>query len=324
MTLSDLQVVLGRLGIDISGKVPNSSGFIQVSCPLAPWLHKSGKDLNPGCSIQVDVTPSIFKCFACNERGKVSDLVDSYAALSGNDELSSFAAALAESDKPTLRAKLQVASKNINEWVLSPHKVKPRVLNPEILARFENALDVFESRDYLLKERKIPKYLAELFELKYDPRQGRVIFPVKGVKNQLYGFVGRTIIDDPVRYRNYLGFSSGQSLGGLNHVPKCSKTIVVEGYFDLINTYQWAKDQGYNIVCTWHADISEYQADQLAYLDSTLYFCYDNDTAGNLGWEKARKLLSASSILRRLVPPPDIDLGSMNETQFTLFMKGLL
>lgn len=321
MNLSELGVVLSHLDLDIRGKAPNSSGYIQVSCPLAKWLHESGEDKNPGCSISVDTVPTTFRCFACGERGKLSDLIDSVASLSKNEELKKLALELAVSDKPSLRTKLQSASTSISDWVKPPKNAKPSPISPELLSRFHPAWEHPSSRSYLIG-RTISQRVTELFDLRYDDRQRRVIFPVKDVSGDLYGLVGRAIdVDNEKRYRNYLGFSSGHSLGGIHQLRHFPKTLVCEGYFDLINPVEWAWTKGYDIVCTWHADISEFQAEQLQSLDSTLYFCYDNDTAGHRGWSRARELLGRVTTLRRIIPPVDLDLGLMTETQFTSFLE---
>jgi len=272
----------------------------------------------------VDKTPSLFKCFACGEQGKLADLVDSYAELTDNDELRKLSMDLLIDDKPSLLSTLAGVRESLDDWVYDVAVDKPIVLNPDMMSyeRFPLATGHLASSTYLFDERNMEPENVLRFDLRYDPRQNRVVFPVFDGGGNLYGAVGRGLTRDVTpKYYNYFGFAAGKSLGGLNHCQGHPKVLVSEGYFDISKTVSWGWDLGFDSVCTWHADLSEYQADQLASLDATIVFCYDNDSAGNTGWERAKTRLGGVCTLRRLTPPISVDLGDMNRPQFESFVK---
>lgn len=119
----------------------------------------------------------MFKCFACGERGKFADLVDSYAELSDNDELRELALQLLESDKPSLLSTLAALRPDLDDWVHDVAAEKPRALNPELMSydRFPEVSAYVRAYDYLTHTREMDPDLIGRFDLRYDPRQNRVV-----------------------------------------------------------------------------------------------------------------------------------------------------
>ena len=63
--------LLGRPVHQVSGE-----GWAQITCPLAPWTHASGKDSHPSFGIKIkDGGVSKAHCFSCMFTGTLQDLV---------------------------------------------------------------------------------------------------------------------------------------------------------------------------------------------------------------------------------------------------------
>ncbi len=215
-----------------------------------------------------------------------------------------------------------MATEGLEDWVQVAESPIGLSLNPEIMNydRFPPYHSVDRSRSYVIETRGIDPVVASRFDLRFDPRQVRIVCPVSTKCGSLLGGVGRLLPDlEGQRYWNYFGFTSGKSLGGLRQLKGFPRVIVVEGFFDMVRVAPWAWELEYDVVCTWHAEAGEHQISQLLGLDATLFCGYDNDTAGNLGWEKLKATLKPKAAfgLIRVVPPEGVDCGAMSKALFT-------
>jgi len=320
LNLEQLSFVLNILGVDTKNVKPFSNNMqILIKCPLARWTHARGEDNQPSLSIHFNdpAKPTLFRCWACKNAGKIYRLVETYGELAESDEHLKLAEKLKESDNPLLSTKFSILATAMAEWKTVDDKMSPpKPLSPNVLDGFGSIKDYPEAVFYLTAERKRkfnPEYLEFLFRCKYDAHNRRIVFPVYGKDGQLYGAVGRTI-DKGVepRYYNYFGFSAGKTLGGFQVFnPKHHRLFIAEGFMDVINAREAAVSLEANVLCTWHAEVSEYQADQILALDKTNYLWYDNDEAGNKGAEKALKLLKGGT---RVILPENDDLGDLSPT----------
>jgi DNA primase len=146
-----------------------------------------------------------------------------------------------------------------------------------------------------------------------------------GSNGELVGAVGRGIAPDVVpKYYNYFGFETGLTLGGLHEVTGQPRIGVCEGFFDLINVYDWAQEAGYDMVCTFTAKTSRQQAETLAGMNANIRYFYDMDKAGNDGWVKVQKVLKNISYgLKRVTwSDKNLDIGQMNRLNFEGALKG--
>jgi hypothetical protein len=328
LKFDDLKLVLGQIGVDVDGLMPRAPNQVQIPCPLAEWLHKSGTDSHPSLSIRFDVAHewTKFKCWTCKEQGKIWNLVDSYGELAKDDKAKDLALKLIEGDKPSLSARFGVIAQDLDTWVKDTASTKAIIMSEDCLAPFAPAYHHKQSADYLAIRRKVTKDQAEFWDLRYDMRSNRIVFPVRTAKNDLVGAVGR-VMDDKTqpRYYNYFGFNAGRTLGGLHQIKSTtSKMMVVEGFFDLIRGYPWAAARDASIVCTWRAEMTPKQAELILALDKLVSIWYDLDDAGTKGWDKARKLMEDVTYgLRRATWSGDFDVGAMDETSFNSIWKSL-
>ena len=92
MIFDDLKLILTQCGIETEHLKPRSPTQVQVSCPLAPYLHSSRSDSRPSLSIRFnDATQwTVYKCWSCKSAGRIADLVHSLYGFTGKDKLFGF------------------------------------------------------------------------------------------------------------------------------------------------------------------------------------------------------------------------------------------
>lgn len=319
MQLNDLYSILEKLDIDTTFLTALDTGQMQIPCPLSPWLHEKKEDRHPSMSLKWDGAPVLYKCFSCGEGGKLADLVDSFAHFSKRDSLKDLALYLIDHDKPTLLDTVEVACNRVQDIGEKIAPSKPQILNINLADRFIPFLASAECREYL-KKRGISEEAGMAHDLWHDYQQQRIVYPVKTLEGHLVGAVGR-ILDDELnapRYYNYFGFRVGKCLGGLPLVKEDSdRVFVVEGFFDILKSYQWAQEFNADVVCTFHAELSKYQADQLIAMGKSTSFWFDQDKAGQNGYDKAQEALHGKLIsLRRAEWEGNIDVGEMPQEMF--------
>lgn len=332
MKWPELKVILGRLGVATEMLRPRSDTQVSIPCPFAKWTHRGDVDKNPSLSLYFNdpKSPTLFKCFTCLQKGRLADLPENLAAMMQWEDpekarqFMSLAAELREEDRPNLWAVIDDAFDGIDDFVLAGESHEARTLSEAVLDGFPQVWTSMPAMRYLAERGLDDEATVRWFDLRYDPRMTRIVFPVRKSNGNLVGAVGRTIIGEPKKYHNYFGFTSGKSLGGLNTVSPdhANGCVVVEGFTDVLNGYKAADQCGMDIVCSWHAEVTKHQAEQLLRLDKPLLFCYDPDDAGDAGWEKANKTLAPMVLggVWRARPPGDCDVGEMGHAQLlTLF-----
>lgn len=314
MNLKNLKKILKYIGVEESEtQFRFSTNQLSIPCPLAPFFHSSGTDTSPSCSIKYNVTPVVFKCFtgSCGRKGPFWLLIKTLGELKEDSNLLELAQYIEENDRPNLSSLFD----GISDWKELERK-EIKVLNSKILENFVAAW--FQPASFVyLKSRKVSAIDCTEWGLLFDSAQNRIVFPVYGKNGELYGAVGRVIYEDINRYYNYFGITAGNCLGGFNKLDTDRKKIIlVEGFFDLLRIYQWAWDAGFDVVCSWRAEITQVQADLLSALDKSVVVCYDGDSAGEKGWQKVQNLLRNNFGLRRIVPPKDKDMGDLSRVEF--------
>ncbi len=320
MTFEELSIILSELDVDVETLRPSSPNQIQIPCVLAKWFHKSGSDAHPSLSIRYNdpSKPTLFKCFACKEQGKLWQLVDSYGNLAKKESAKKLALSLVQADKPSLSSRFQNLSRDFDEWVQPPSDPIMRAVNEQLLDRFSPAWLNEKSRNYLIA-REVSKEMTDWFNLRYDPRQNRILFPVRNTNKELVGFVGRAIGKEQPRYYNYLNFMAGNTLGGIDKYEQgySTKVILVEGFFDLLRCYKyWSPSCDWIALCSWRAETTEFQANLLAGLDSAIQVWYDQDTAGDTGYKTVKKHFIGHYGVSRKTWKEDLDVGEMPKDLF--------
>jgi DNA primase len=199
-------------------------------------LRRYGRDQYRGCcpihggegrdAFHVNLTRSIFHCFACGAGGTVLDFM---AAMEGC----------------TLReaaAKLQPLTPPANPASLNKNKlVTEKRAAPGPLGF---ALRDVDSTHPYLATRGIANQTAMDFGVGFYPGpgllSGRLVIPIHNAQGELVAYCGRSLDGTQPRYRFPPGFAKSQILFNFHRAAATgdSSVVVVEGFFDCFNIYQ--------------------------------------------------------------------------------------
>ena len=155
----------------------------------------------------------------------------------------------------------------------------------------------------------------------YARLRGRVVFPIRDVRDRIVGFGGRAI--SPGQEPKYLTtpespvFQKRNALYGfpsaLEGIRKSGRAIVCEGYFDRIALARAGMTEG---VATCGTALTEGHARELSRRTSEIVLLFDGDTAGQSAVEKAlHTVLPAGLRVRAAMLPSGDDPDSFLNSQ---------
>ncbi len=128
----------------------------------------------------------------------------------------------------------------------------------------------------------------------YDRFRGRIIFPIEDHRGRVAGFGGRALGDGNPKYLNSPEtplFHKGAELYGLHRARReigiRNKSIVVEGYMDVISLVQFGVN---NAVATLGTATTRTHLQRLFRLAPEIVFCFDGDRAGRAAAWKAMEV----------------------------------
>lgn len=141
----------------------------------------------------------------------------------------------------------------------------------------------------------------------YDRFRQRIIFTLKDWRGNILGFAGR-ILDPQVKEAKYINtpetpvYTKGDLLYGLDltreAIKKESQAIVVEGEFDLIQSFQAGVQ---NVVATKGSALTEGQLNLLKRFTENLALAFDPDLAGEAASRRAIELAEAAGLNMRII-----------------------
>lgn len=285
----------------ITTYVEYSKGYL-CRCPFAPKTHQRGYDRSPSLAVWPEI--GFFKCYACGQCGKIPELFTKLAAIIPNE----LHLGLAD--------KWENSVWRVN-YLFREKETSPKIiLDEDILEHFPKLTDFS-----YLDSRGVSREVVDVFDLRYDPRSDRVVFPVRDKTSSLVGFVGRGV--STKSHWKYF-FESNLVLGGEDKLAY-ERIIVVEGFFDLLKAWPWARSMGLDIVCCWTATLSDTHINTLAKLDKYVYLMLDQDAAGNKGANKFAKVYPGLSTRLQWNFENEkgeiSDVGDFTEQQFRGFFE---
>jgi len=185
-------------------------------------------------------------------------------------------------------------------------KIAPKTINAYGLGY---AKDQYDSLHQFLKEKGFADeemVEAGLVSIRdgrvYDRFRNRVIFPIIDLRGNVIGFGGRIMGQaqevngfKPPKYLNSMEtpvFNKGRNLFSLNLAKKSNaqQMILVEGYMDVISTYQAGVP---NVVATLGTALTDNQAKLLMKYCSEILICYDSDEAGQKATIRAIEIINS-------------------------------
>lgn len=267
MRKEDIKQVLSALG---SSAFKDSGDSIQTNCPLARWEHESGKDSRPSLGVKEETGMSYFHCFTCNNSGGLMTLVRTYASYALPEGL--------------------ITQERVKElidfiFIAEDEEVEQTPQIMETPKPPENIVSCLGTWHDYFEERGISKETADVWNLGFHEATNRIMFPVYEDK-EVVGLVGRTIIEDAVKWKNYPPkFRKSDYLYGLHLLDKSisPSLIIVEGPIDTVKVNDWVDMNDYWCVGLLGSEPSKRQMDLLVDNTEEVIIMLDNDASGKRG-----------------------------------------
>lgn len=284
MNKQKIYYYLNKAGI-CEGSDNSRADYILLNCPFARWTHKRGTDRHPSFMIHSGVKTSTYSCYSCGEYGELWKLFYSLGGLTGKQDLIKIGYEIYDEDKGEFSKRIQTSADMYR--LMEEREIDMRPLERHIMSFSDNFP---ENAKMYLKKRQLELSVISQFKLKYDKWENRIVLPVYN-SERFIGAVGRTVINDEKRYKNYWGSNLSIGLGkaGLFN-EECERILVVEGMFDLFRTYQNIPEN-YEVVNIFKSRISPKQADMLEGYGKPLVIYLDNDDAGRKGERHAQNMM---------------------------------
>lgn len=285
-------------------------------------LKQNGRDFIGLCPFHNEKTPSFrvspdkgfFYCFGCKAGGDVIK----FLALKNNISYGMALRLLAEENGIAIQYSDPKKNDKLKKY-LEANKIAARFFYDNIFKDKENngAYKYLMERE--IKEETIKKFglghdaswdslsqfllskyddLSPFLELAliyknekgqskyFDKYHHRLVFPIINHRNEVIGFSGRILEDNP-KVGKYINsndsdiFHKKDNLFGLNLTRESimleKKAIIVEGQMDVISLYQGGIK---NVTASLGTAFTEYQARLLKKWTDHVIICYDNDDAG--------------------------------------------
>lgn len=141
----------------------------------------------------------------------------------------------------------------------------------------------------------------------YDAFRDRVIFPIIDVSGRVLGFGARTMGDDTPKYINTGDtpvYNKRNHLYGMNLLKgkNIAELVMVEGYMDVIRLVGNGIE---NTVAGLGTALTQNQARLMKRFVSTVYLCYDGDSAGQNAALRGLDILAKEGLEVRVIVIPD-------------------
>ena len=149
----------------------------------------------------------------------------------------------------------------------------------------------------------------------YDKFRNRVMIPITDLNGHIVAFGGRILEEsksEEFKAPKYLNspetpiFNKGSLLFGLNkaaqEIRKQDFAVIVEGYMDAISVYSAGIK---NVVASLGTAFTEEQAKLLTRYTRKIYFCYDNDEAGQKATIRALPIMLNTGADVKVITIPD-------------------
>lgn len=261
------------------GPLIKQRDWINAPCPLAPWRHRSGRDRKPSFGVKITKGgQSHFFCFTCKATGRMHDLAADLGRLRGEDY----------SDVMQQSFRDDIISISDYEDV-TDREEKPEPLDPEIYGDLYDPVMMHREAMEYLEDRGISANTARTLGLMYDEEDQRIIFPVKDRKGRLYGFSGRTILEEedyPGQYypkvKDYMGLPKKFLLLGEERVQRGKPVFVVEGLFAYATLIEIGIEDVACCVALLGSTMTQYKAERLQRINEDTYLLTDPDEAGDI------------------------------------------
>ena len=269
--VKDIKSILGLLKNYCTpgklNKIIYESNNVRISCPV----QKDGLENKPSCNIYIgddeNITWGTAHCFACGFKGSLAHFV-------------------AEACNKNISWAQNWLKLNFTEYTLDSNTVaidEPIVLNTNIKKNnfFDDSiLENFQSWHPYMEKRKLSKEVCEKYDVKYDPKEKCIVFPVRNLNGKISFLTRRSveskrfIIDKNIDKDIYLLYDI------LNDHIK--SVYVCESQINALTLESW----GYRAIALLGTGTEhQYELHNKAGIIN-YYLCLDGDEAGRNGIRK--------------------------------------
>ena len=274
----DIHQVLRAVGIN--GVTRINSTWVDATCPFAPWKHKHGTDRKPSFGVSFkEGEKSFCHCFSCHWNGSLAKLV---ADLEGYRGITFPALVHNLVDEEAFQTRIasweETFASQDEQLMVYPNEI--------FTDCYECAWDVPEARDYLTTGRPfaISEEATRSLDLRFDPDQNRIVFPVRGREGELYGFTGRAIHPSiEPKVRDYFKLPKRHLILGCHRWTQGKPVVLVEGLFAYAHLVSLGVEQFANVGAALGSVLTEEKANVLRSFFERVYVLFDPDDAGISG-----------------------------------------
>ena len=299
------------------------AGWVISRCPLGPWRHQNGVSGPEVFGVKLEEGDPFCRCFACNHHGTLGGLIQTIAKLKKDQPVEGFN--LAEAQQLVYEAEeTQEFDFDIPgiEEVLAGNKDKLLEFPTWWLETFPAAWNAPFARSYL-QERHVSQALAAKLDLRADPNQKRVCFPVRDFAGRLMGLHGRAIDGDThPRYRMYTFTKRNNPLVwlGEERVDLNRPIVVVEGPFDMTSVMRVYDNVVTPLFATPSVEKLKRMSDALEWVT-----ILDRGAGGDNGRAQITKALGGDHVVHHLQPPKGRkDPGEMTPSELAALLQNIM
>ena len=248
-------------------------------------MEKRGRDYFGHCPLHVDNTPSFsitpsknsYYCFSCGRSGGIIGYLMDYEHLRFDDAVDK-AAKLGNMDLSKMcKSQTMTFLKKTKKLMREKEQVVHEVLNANELNKYSHE-DVTEWIDEgILQE------VMDLFEVRINDRDNRIVYPVYDINGNLINIKGRTRYKNYKelripKYINYYPIGTMDYFQGLNitfpFIKDQNEMIIFESVKSVMKAYGW----GYkNCASAEKHTITDEQLKLLVRLRVNIVFAFDSD-----------------------------------------------
>ena len=296
------------------------TGYVISACPLGPWNHSEGKSSPEVFGVKIESGDPHCSCFACGYHGTLGALVQRMVGL--NKMSPRIEAKWAHANQLVWEAEeTQEFDFDIPgiEEVMAAKKEGLHAFPEWWLGGFPGAWEVGWARAYL-NTRNVSKAVCDALDVRCDPNEQRLCFPVRDFAGELRGLHGRAVDEsvDP-RYRMYTHGKKNNPVVWLGEswIDLTKPIVVVEGPFDLASVYPVYRNVCTPLFATPSFEKIRRMSDALEWV--TLF---DRGAGGDAGRERVSAALSADHLIYHLHPPKGRkDPGEMNKNELVALLS---
>lgn len=308
------------------------NGWIESTCPFAPWEHSKGTDRSPSFGVSThEGDMSFYRCHSCNKKGplkylpkalsKYRDVVAISAQIAAGDHVdpNRIAAGFAKKAKEAQEDYyIEAGGIMIRRSLLPSDYVVGPPLDEAVLAPFRSPPE--EVVDWLLgPKRNLTLDIIRRWDIGYNGAKGRVSIPIRDLDGRLVGYSGRAFFEgQKPKFLHSKGFQRDLFLFGEHTAVKGGTGYLVEGFFDVIRLQEW----GYSAVAVLGTSISNVHLEKLARFYNEVVILFDGDSAGRTGAAPVAERIATRLPMRTVQLPEGVDPDELHDPEERVRLLG--